>query len=294
MSPEFGVRSRDWGTGPVACPNPVLPSSTARIPDSGLRTERLQTTVLALFAHPDDTEFLCAGTLVHLADRGAKIHVATLTAGDCGSTSMPAAKIVRIRRREAMRAARLIRAAYTCLEEKDLSVFYDRRTLRKVMELVRRVSPNLVFTHSPVDYMVDHEVTSRLGQTACFGAMAPNYRTGATRAAKPLRSVPHLYYAEPFGGRDILGKEIRSNVFVNISATVERKEEMLACHESQKTWLRAQQGISGDVGIVRQMAERAGQLSAFGWAEGFRQHLGQGFPQDNLLGDLLGDLVKKL
>ncbi len=249
-------------------------------------------TVLALFAHPDDAEFLCAGTLVHLADRGANIHIATLTAGDCGSTFMPAAKIARIRRREAMRAARLIRAAYTCLEEKDLSVFYDRRTLRKAMELIRRVSPNLVLTHSPVDYMVDHEITSRLGQTACFGAMAPNYRTGTTRAAKPLRNVPHLYYAEPFGGRDFLGKEIRSNVFVDISATVERKEEMLVCHESQQTWLRAQQRVSDNLGIPRQMAERAGQLSAFRWAEGFRQHLGQGFPQHNLLGDLLGELVR--
>ena len=45
--------------------------------------------VLALFAHLYDTEFLCACTLFLLADRGAAIHVATLTAGDCGSTILP-------------------------------------------------------------------------------------------------------------------------------------------------------------------------------------------------------------
>lgn len=253
--------------------------------------------VLALFAHPDDAEFLCAGTLVHLADRGAKIHIATLTAGDCGSAFVPPAKITSIRRGEAQRAAKMIGATYTCLEEKDLSVFYDRRTLQKVMELVRRVNPSLVFSHSPSDYMVDHEMVSRLAQMACFGSTAPNYRTrqrGTSGAAKPLRSMPHLYYAEPFGGRDILGNEVQSSVFVDVSATLERKEKMLACHESQQAWLRAQQGISETSGMVQRMAERAGQHSGFRWAEGFRQHLGQGFPQDNLLTAFLSSLAKSV
>ncbi|MGE5327501.1 MAG: PIG-L family deacetylase, partial [Deltaproteobacteria bacterium] len=57
--------------------------------------------VLALFAHPDDAEFLAAGTLAQLAARGAKVSIATMTAGDCGSTVLPASKIARVRRREA-------------------------------------------------------------------------------------------------------------------------------------------------------------------------------------------------
>jgi len=250
--------------------------------------------VLALFAHPDDADFLCAGTLVHLADKGARVHIATLTAGDCGSTILPAAKITRIRRKEAQRAADLIRAEYTCLKEKDLLVFYDRRTLFKVMELVRRVDPTLVFTHSPVDYMADHETASHLCQSACFGACAPNFRTGARRPAKALRGIPHLYYAQPFGDRDILGKEIRPSVFVDVTTTLERKEKMLACHESQQAWLQAQQRIPKPGDPLRKMAARAGELSGFTWAEGFRQHLGQGFPQDNLLGAVLGDLVRSV
>lgn len=247
--------------------------------------------VLAIFAHPDDAEFLCSGTLAHLAQRGAKIHIATMTAGDCGSTILPAAKISRIRRSEAERAAKLIGASYSCLGQKDLNIFYDQRTLAKVMGAVRAFSPSLVLTHSPVDYMVDHESTSRLCQSACFGAMAPNFKTGIRRAAKPLRAVPHLYYAEPFGGRDILGNEIVSSVFVDIKATFSIKEEMLACHESQCAFLSAQQGISDTGAMLRSMAERAGEISGLGLAEGFRQHLGQGFPQSNLLAQLLGDLV---
>ncbi len=250
--------------------------------------------VLALFAHPDDAEFLAAGTLAHLADRGAKITIATMTAGDCGSTVLPAEKITRIRRREAASAAKLVGADYQCLEGKDLEVLYDQRTLRKVMELVRRSDPSLVFTHSPQDYMLDHEMTSRLCQTACFGAMAPNYRTGVRRAAKPLRAIPHLFYAQPFGGKDILGKEVPSKVFVNISATLDRKAQMLACHESQRAFLQAQQEIHDTLEVMRQMARRAGQESGFPVAEGFRQHLGQGFPQNNLLNKLLADLVRSV
>ena len=248
--------------------------------------------ILALFAHPDDAEFLCAGTLAHFANRGASVHIATMTAGDCGSTTLSAARISAIRRSEASRAAKLIGAHYHCVGEKDLSVFYDRRTLAKVMELVRRAQPQIVFTHSPADYMLDHENTSRLCQTACFGAMAPNYKTGARRPAKPLPGVPHLYYADAFGKRDILGDPIPARLYVDISATLERKAEMLACHQSQQNWLKAQQEIPEIVTVMRQTAEESGERAGVRWAEGYRQHLGQGFPATNLLKELLGDLVR--
>ncbi len=247
--------------------------------------------VLALFAHPDDAEFLCAGTLFLLADRGAAIRVATLTAGDCGSTILPSAEISRVRLKEGKRAAALLGAQFTSLKEKDLLVLYDRPTLRKVMELVRRVDPSLVFTHSPSDYMLDHEIVSRLCQTACFGAMAPNFRTGARKPSKPLRAIPHLYYAQPAGGTDILGKEVMPSLCVNIGSSLERKERMLACHESQQAWLRSQQGMTGPVDNMRKMAAWTGALAGFEWAEGFRQHLGQGFPSDDKLSALLGDSI---
>ena len=248
--------------------------------------------VLALFAHPDDAEFLCAGTLAHLADRGASIHIATMTPGDGGSTILPPAKISRIRRQEARRSAAMLKAEYTCLEERDLLVLYDAPTLRKVMEVVRRVDPTLVFTHSPQDYMVDHETASRLCQTACFGASAPNIATRARPPAKSTRAMPHLYYAQPFGGRDILGDEVFPHIVTDISATLERKEAMLACHESQRAWMSFQQSVAQLGNPLRQMAARCGELSGFIWAEGFRQHLGQGFPQDDLLAAVLQELVR--
>ncbi|MCL5005555.1 MAG: PIG-L family deacetylase [Acidobacteria bacterium] len=248
--------------------------------------------VLALFAHPDDAEFLCSGTLAHLAAGGARVHIATMSAGDCGSTTLPASKIAGIRQREAREAASLIGARYHCLKGKDLLIFYDRVHLNKVMELVRQVCPSIVFTHSPSDYMVDHETVSRLAQTACFGAMAPNYKTGIRRPAPALSDVPHLYYADAFGRRDILGNKIASGLYVDISKTLERKEQMLACHKSQQAWLKAQQEIPETLTTMREMAQEVGKCIGFRWAEGFRQHLGQGFPSNSLLKRVLGKLAR--
>lgn len=248
--------------------------------------------VLALFAHPDDAEFLCAGTLALLSERGAKIRIATLTAGDCGSTTLPTSRISKVRQKEASVSAALIGARYHCLKSKDLLVFYDQPHLNKVMELVRQTNPTLVLTHSPVDYMIDHETVSHLCQSACFGAMAPNFKTGFRRPAPPLHSVPHLYYADAFGRRDILGHKVESAISVNITSTLKRKEEMLACHESQQAWLKSQQEIPETVATMRKLAHQAGKRAGFRWAEGFRQHLGQGFPASNLLKELLGSNVR--
>jgi LmbE family N-acetylglucosaminyl deacetylase len=249
--------------------------------------------VLALFAHPDDAEILCAGTLILLAERGTVVQIATLTAGDCGSAILSASAISRLRIKEAQRAAAVLGAQYTCLKEKDLLVFYDRAGLSKVTELVRRLDPALVFTHSPSDYMLDHETTSRLCQTACFGASAPNFRTGARNPAKPLRAIPHLYYTQPIGSTDILGKEVLPSLCVDINEVLSRKERMLDCHESQQAWLKSQQGISGPSETMRKMAARTGALVGLQWAEGFRQHLGQGFPQNDLLSATLGESVRR-
>jgi N-acetylglucosamine malate deacetylase 1 len=196
--------------------------------------------------------------------------------------------------KEAARAAAVVSGEYTCLKEKDLAVFHDGPTLKKVMELVRRLNPFLVLTHSPSDYMVDHETTSSLCQAACFGACAPNYLTGAKKPAKAMRATPTLLYAQPFGGRDILGNRVRPRLYVNIASTLERKETALACHESQQAWLKTQQGIPGPVDVMTQTARELGAAVGFPFAEGFRQHLGQGFPQENLLKDILGDLVSHI
>src|SRR5437763_1157700 len=56
---------------------------------------------LAVLAHPDDAEFLCAGTLTRLRkEHGWEVHIASMTPGDCGSAEHGPDEISRIRRGE--------------------------------------------------------------------------------------------------------------------------------------------------------------------------------------------------
>src|SRR5204862_4667766 len=81
--------------------------------------------VLSVLAHPDDAEFLCAGALIRLArEHGWRVHLASMTPGDCGSAELSADAIASVRRQEGAAAARLIGAEYHCLEERDLRIVY--------------------------------------------------------------------------------------------------------------------------------------------------------------------------
>src|SRR5262249_40642045 len=155
-------------------------------------------------AHPDDAEFLCAGTLIRLAKEHAwSVHIATMTPGDCGSTELPPEEISRVRRREGANAAALIGGTYHCLEERDLLVVYNEATLEKVARLLREVRPTIVLTHSPADYMLDHEMTSTLARAAAFAAAVPNFLSDSGHPPA-LPRIPHLYYCDPIEGKDAL------------------------------------------------------------------------------------------
>ena len=244
--------------------------------------------VLSVLAHPDDAEFLCAGTLIRLArEHGWEVHIASMTPGDCGSAELPPDEIARVRREEGSRAAGLIGATYHCLEERDLLIFYQERPLERVTRLLRDVRPRIVLTHSPADYMLDHEMTSVLVRAASFGAPAPNYL--ADRGHGPaLAHIPHLYYCDPIEGKDPLGREVEPGFRIDISGVLEAKAAMLGTHASQREWLLKHHGIDHYLNAMRDWGARRGRACGVAFAEGFRQHLGHSYPQDNLLGRLLG------
>jgi len=241
--------------------------------------------VLFVHAHPDDAEILAGGTLALLARSGNQVTIATMTPGDCGSDSLGPDEIAAIRKREAATAAALIGASYLCAEFRDLSIFNDDASRRRVTELLRRVRPDLVITASPEDYHCDHEATSLLVRDACFGASAPNYETGD---ADPLPAIPHLYFADPIGGVDRSGAPVQPDFFVDVQATVEAKRNMLACHASQREWLKRQHHIDDYLDAMEQWTRRRGAAAGVEFAEGFRRYRGHPYPQTPLLEELAG------
>jgi LmbE family N-acetylglucosaminyl deacetylase len=243
--------------------------------------------ILAIHAHPDDLEFQCAGTLLLLKQRGCRITMATMTPGDCGSAELDADAISAVRRAEAKRSAEMLGADYLCLEFRDLSIVHDNDSRRRVTEVVRRVRPDLVITAPPVDYMSDHEVTSRLVRDACFNASCPNYRTRQWDPAPAHDRVPYLYYVDAIEGVDWYGRTLPTDFIIDISQTFEKKLEMLACHDSQRAWLRKQHGLDEYLEGCRRWSAARGQEIGVAYGEAFTQHRGHPYPHDNRLVELL-------
>jgi N-acetylglucosamine malate deacetylase 1 len=242
---------------------------------------------VSILAHPDDAEFLCAGTLIRLRrTHGFEVHIATMTPGDCGSAELPPAEIARIRRAEGAAAAALIGATYHCLEERDLLIVYGERALENVTRLLRLVRPNIVLTHSPSDYMLDHEVTSTVVRAAAFAAPIPNF-LAERELGPPLPHIPHLYYCDAIEGKDPLGRDVPPGFTIDISAVIDAKAEMLARHASQRDWLLKHHGMDQYLEAMRWWGAHRGSASGVGYAEGFRQHLGHSYPQANVLAALL-------
>ena len=243
--------------------------------------------VLAIHAHPDDIELQCAGTLLRLKSLGHEIFLATMTPGDCGSAELSCDAIAAVRRAEAKQAAERIGAEYTCLEFRDLSIVHDNPSRRRVTEYLRRVRPDVVITAPPVDYMSDHEMTSRLVRDACFNASCPNYVTQEWDPARPTNKIPYLYYVDAIEGIDWYGRPQPTDLLVDVSAVFEKKLEMLACHASQREWLRRQHGLDEYLDGCRRWCATRGRQLGTDYAEAFTQHRGHPYPHEDLLLSLL-------
>src|SRR5262245_3720215 len=231
---------------------------------------------IAIAAHPDDIEFLMSGTLMLLRANGYEIHYWNLSSGCCGTKKHDAPTIAKIRREEAMTAAKAIGAVYHESICDDLSIFYDQPTLAKVAAVSREVGPEIVLTHSPVDYMEDHTNTCRLATTAAFARGMPNFPTDPPRPAVDNKVT--VYHAQPYSHRDPLRRLVEPDLVVDTTDLIELKKKMLAKHVSQKTWLDESQGVNSYLDALAALDEELGRMSClFKYAEGWRRHLHLGF-----------------
>jgi LmbE family N-acetylglucosaminyl deacetylase len=244
--------------------------------------------VFALACHPDDIEFMMGGTLCLLKAADCALHYMNLANGCCGSMQYSRDQTARIRREEGRSAAQLLGASFHESLTNDLEVFYTPELIRKVTAVVRRIRPDIMLLPSPQDYMEDHMNTCRIGVTAAFSRCIPNYQTDPPVEATYQDVV--LYHALPYGLRDSLRRSVLPDFFVDITSVIGDKERMLACHESQKTWLDQTQGLDSYLQTMRDMsaevaaaaaasegAATAGAPAVGGYAEGWRRHSHLGF-----------------
>jgi LmbE family N-acetylglucosaminyl deacetylase len=249
-------------------------------------------TVLAIAAHPDDIEFVMAGTLMLLAERGWTVHYFNLADGSRGSLKLDPVTCAATRLAEARAAAERLPAVFHGPIFPDMEIAYTQPALRKVAAVVRQARASIVLTHSPIDYMLDHEIACQLAVSAAFCHGMPNFQTDPP--VEPYFEPVTIYHAQPHGNSTPTGEPILPHFVVDIGEVISRKRELLALHASQLEWLDSSQGMSEFTATMldasRTVARFAGRCE---FAEGWRRRKHWGFcgPNDDPLRVALADRV---
>jgi len=218
--------------------------------------------LLAVVAHPDDAEYLCAGTLARAKCDGAAIAVCVLCQGDKGQPTKAIADLVGIRREEMAAAAGLLGAELLRGEVPDGHLADDPDQRSILLEAYRQFEPTLVIAHSAEDYHADHRAASALAEAASWFAASGGHKT----RSPALKTQPALWWMDTVNMCGFL-----PGFYVDVTEHVELKRRMLACHKSQ-----LQRGADGDFSpleeqMLRQCRARGAQAGVEA-AEAFRIH----------------------
>ncbi|WP_158633559.1 PIG-L deacetylase family protein [Tautonia sociabilis] len=215
--------------------------------------------VLAIAAHPDDIELLCAGTLARFLELGSSVHLAVVSKGDRGGPSGPDPSLADRRRAEAEAAAALLGAPIDFLGFGDSEVFDTPEARSRFVSVIRKARPELILTHAPEDYHIDHVRVGELATMASWFAASG----GHMGEHPPLARPPAVVYMDT-----IAASNFEPSHYVDISEQIDLKRRMLACHASQTG------RDDGGIHALQELAETQARLRGFQagvrFAEAFR------------------------
>ncbi|MBI4138253.1 MAG: PIG-L family deacetylase [Candidatus Wildermuthbacteria bacterium] len=189
---------------------------------------------LAISAHPDDSDFGAAGTIARLAQQGDSVDLLIVSDGSKGShhVGFGGKRLSAIREKEQKASATVTGAGRVYfLKELDGEVENTKRLRKKLVEVIRRVRPDVILSCDPVALFEraglchkDHRETA----VAVFDAVYP--AAGSESFFPELKKrgfLPHSVSEMWFWGAGVPTKHI------DISKTIEKKIEALLCHKSQ-------------------------------------------------------------
>lgn len=221
---------------------------------------------LAVYAHPDDVEVACGGTLARWARAGCETHLVVVCQGDKGSvdpTTDPAA-LAATRALEVAAAGDVLGlASHRLLGIPDGGVEANAHLMASLVAAVRSVRAEIVIAPDPTAVL--------------FGRRYVNHRdhrvvgTAAMDAVAPAAAMPHYF---PTSGpawsvRELwLSGTLEPDVHVDVEPVLDVKAAALACHRSQVD-------VPGELlhSVVQQRAQDAGRTAGIRYAESFRRML---------------------
>ena len=171
--------------------------------------------VVCVGGHPDDPESGCGGTLALYAAQGHRVTIVYLTRGERGIPGKSEREAAAIRTAEAEAACGILAAKPVFAGQIDGATELTRARVEAMDAILEAESPDLVFTHWPIDTHMDHQVASLL--------------TIRAYVAKS-RGFP-LYFFEVNAGSQTMG--FTPTHYVDITASREKKKSALFAHKSQ-------------------------------------------------------------
>jgi LmbE family N-acetylglucosaminyl deacetylase len=196
--------------------------------------------ILVIGAHPDDPESV-GGTMAKFIAQGHKVRLVSMTNGNAGHQEIGGAPLAKRRYKEAQCAGAAIGAEYVVLDNDDGKLMPTLENREQVIAQIRGFQADIVITHRPNDYHPDHRNTGLLVRDAAYMVTVPNI----------VASVPHLRKNPLFMYmQDRFTKPLpfEPDLVVSIDDVVEKKIDMLHCHESQMyEWLPYNMGILDQV-----------------------------------------------
>ncbi|WP_339730180.1 PIG-L family deacetylase [uncultured Gimesia sp.] len=221
-----------------------------------------QERLLAVVAHPDDAELLCAGTLARARHEGAAIGICVLCQGDKGQPEPPIHNLAEVRQQEMQSAAKLLGADLFFGENPDGALFDSLEQRRQLTEIMRQFSPTLVLAHSQSDYHADHRAASVITEAATWFSASVGNQT----QSPALKQPPALWWMDT-----VNMTQFEPYFYIDVSQYVDTKLAMLDCHQSQ-----LQRGKDTSFSPLRdlmlQQCAARGAQSSVSSAEAFQSH----------------------
>lgn len=226
--------------------------------------------ILALAAHPDDTELCCGGTLAALARQGKKIGVIDFTRGEMGTRGTPEQRL-----EEATAAADIVGLEVRQnLGLPDTDIRNSRENQLKIIRQIRKYQPQVCLVGSPSDRHPDHGHATQLALDALFYSGLTKIETtdeGGT-AQERWRPAHILHYMQD--------RPFEPDIVFDISKTFEIKKEAILAFETQfnvadpddepKSYISSTQFFKG----IEARARHYGHLIGATYGEPFKYYNG--------------------
>jgi len=218
--------------------------------------------VLVVVAHPDDAEFMAAGTIGKWASEGKEVNYVLCTAGDKGSSdrSMSPSKLAEIRKKEQREACNRLGVKELVFLNYEDGVLQNTLGLRRdIVREIRRFKPDIVLCQDPTTRWsaqgyINHP-DHRAAGDATLDSVYPSARDAMVFPELLCEGFePHKVLEVYLGGTNT------PDVFVDIGDSIHLKVAALKAHVSQVGDGPRPDRPGWDLETV--IRERAGQVGA--------------------------------